>query len=324
MRKQGYIMQFIFLIILFISSLYGSDFKTIPLQTPQHNATLIYKIVPQSQKAVLYIHGFNDYFFNPELAQKFTQQGYSFFAIDLHNYGRNLTSTSLPYYFKNINEFDDELSMAISIIYKDFDISNLTLYGYSQGGLIASLYANSHHNVNQLILDSSFFDFNFNPWIEKLALPLVAYLGQFFPEFKISSSQPNIFGQSLHKDFYGEWDFDITLKSTRTNAPIYLGWIHAVYEAQKKVQKGMNLNIPVLNIYSSASNSESLQKSTLFTSDIVLDVKDIAMYGKNLNQNTDLTTNIVIENAMHGVTLSTPKVRAQAYDAIFNWLNITN
>lgn len=317
-------MHYIFLMILFFNTLWASDFKTIPLQTPQYQATLIYKLVPHSQKAVLYIHGFNDYFFNSEFAEKFTQQGYSFFAIDLHNHGRNLSSESKPYYFKNIHEFDEELSMAISIIKHDFDTSNITLYGYSQGGLVAALYANKYRNVNQLILDSSFFDFNFNPWIEKLILPLVAYMGQFFPEFKISSTQANVFGQSLHKDFYGEWNFDITLKSIRTNAPIYLGWIHAVYEAQKELQKGLDLNIPVLNLYSNRSNPENFQNNALFESDIVLDVNDIAQFGKTLNANPNLTTNMVIENAMHGVTLSTLHVRTYAYDSIFNWLNIIN
>ena len=317
-------MKHIFYTLFFLTTLFSNDFKTLPLKTPHHEGTLIYKTIPNASKAVLYIHGFNDYFFNEEFAQKFVENGYSFFAIDLHHYGRNLTLDSQPYYFQDIREFDEEITLAISHIRNDFDVSNLTLYGYSQGGLIASLYAHHHSGVDQLIVDSAFFDFNFNPWIEKIALPLVAFVGQFFPEFKISSDTPNVFGQSLHKDFYGEWDFDLNLKHTKTNAPIYLGWIHAVYDAQKKIQKGINVNIPVLNIYSTASHAESLKPEFLFSSDIVLDVQEIALYGKNLNQISHLTTSIAIENAMHGVTLSTPSVRAKAYDEIFRWLNITN
>lgn len=317
-------MKFILLTLFSLASLFANDFKTLPLKTPHHEATLIYKIVPNASKAVLYIHGFNDYFFNEEFAQKFIENGYSFFAIDLHHYGRNLTLDSQPYYFQDIREFDDEITLAINHIKNDFDVSNLTLYGYSQGGLIASLYAHHHSGVDQLIVDSAFFDFNFNPWIEKIALPLVAFIGQFFPEFKIPSDSPNVFGQSLHKDFYGEWDFDLNLKHIKTNAPIYLGWIHAVYEAQKKIHAGINVNIPVLNIYSTASHSESVKPEFLFKSDIVLDVKEIALYGKNLNKISHLTTSIAIENAMHGVTLSTLQVRTNAYDEIFRWLRITN
>lgn len=317
-------MKIIFYAFITLSTLFSNDFKTLPLKTAHYEATLIYKTVPNASKAVLYIHGFNDYFFNKEFAQKFVENGYSFFAIDLHHYGRNLTSHTKPYYFKNIDEFDDELTLAINHIKNDFAISNLTLYGYSQGALIASLYANRHHTIDQLIVDSAFFDFNFHPWIEKIALPLVAYVGKLFPEYKISSHSPNIFGQSLHKDFYGEWDFDLNLKHIKTNAPIYLGWIHAIYEAQKEIKKGINLNISVLNLYSTASSSESLTTQLLFTSDIVLDVKEMALYGKKLNEKSNLTTSIAIENAMHGVILSTPVVRENAYDKIFKWLGMTN
>ena len=42
-----------------------------------------------SKASVLYIHGFNDYFFQRELAQKMDSAGYSFYAIDLHKYGRS-------------------------------------------------------------------------------------------------------------------------------------------------------------------------------------------------------------------------------------------
>lgn len=310
--------------LFFFITLFANDFKTLPLKTAHHEATLIYKTVPNASKAVLYIHGFNDYFFNEEFAQKFIENGYSFFAIDLHHYGRNITPHSMPYYFKDVREFDDEITLAIDHIKNDFAVSNLTLYGYSQGSLIASLYAATHKHIDQLIVDSAFFDFNFHPWIEKIVLPVVAYFGQFFPEFKIDSNSPNTFGQSLHKDFYGEWDFDLNLKHIKTNAPIYLGWIHAIYEAQKKVHQGINVNIPVLNIYSTTSHIESLKAEFLFSSDIVLDVQEIAFYGKKLNQTPHLTTSIAIENAMHGVTLSTPSVREKAYDEIFRWLNITN
>ncbi len=42
---------------------------------------------PQNtQKAVLYIHGFIDYFFQTEMAEQFNQHGYDFYALDLRKY----------------------------------------------------------------------------------------------------------------------------------------------------------------------------------------------------------------------------------------------
>ncbi len=317
-------MKFIFTLLFLFSSLFALEFETQKLKTKEYEATLIYKTLPYSSKAVVYIHGFNDYFFNEELALKFLEQGYSFFAIDLHNYGRNLKPDSKPYYFTNIEEFDEEISLALSLVRKTFQIENITLYGYSQGALIATLYTNRHHNVDQLILDSAFFDFYFDSWVEEFALPAVSYIGKFFPSFKIDSDEPNIFAQTLHKNYEGEWEFDLTLKSTITNAPVYLGWIHAIYEAQKIIHQKINLDIPVLSLYSNASYHENSPKELLFKGDIVLDVEDIQKFSNNLNDNPKLTTHKIIEKAMHGVTLSQPSVRQKAYKEIFTWLSITN
>lgn len=39
--------------------------------------------------AVLYVHGWNDYFFQRHLADYWTRHGYAFHAIDLRRYGRS-------------------------------------------------------------------------------------------------------------------------------------------------------------------------------------------------------------------------------------------
>ena len=40
-------------------------------------------------QAVLYIHGFNDYFFQKEMAFRFNERGIHFYALDLRKYGRS-------------------------------------------------------------------------------------------------------------------------------------------------------------------------------------------------------------------------------------------
>ncbi|MBQ3555632.1 MAG: alpha/beta hydrolase, partial [Bacteroidales bacterium] len=37
----------------------------------------------KSKKALLYVHGFNDYFFQAEMADRFNAEGYNFYAVDL-------------------------------------------------------------------------------------------------------------------------------------------------------------------------------------------------------------------------------------------------
>lgn len=43
-----------------------------------------------SGRAVLYVHGFVDYFFQTHLADFFAERGWDFYALDLRKYGRSL------------------------------------------------------------------------------------------------------------------------------------------------------------------------------------------------------------------------------------------
>jgi alpha-beta hydrolase superfamily lysophospholipase len=43
-----------------------------------------------TRRAVLYVHGFNDYFFQTHLADFFAERGWDFYALDLRKYGRSL------------------------------------------------------------------------------------------------------------------------------------------------------------------------------------------------------------------------------------------
>lgn len=287
----------------------------------KYQANLIYQIKPNSKKAILYIHGFNDYFFNKEFAQRFLEQGYSFFAIDLHNYGKNINKNTQKYYFSDIKEFFPEINKAVDIIKNRYKIENLTIYGLSQGGLIATLYENDYKRANQLILDSPFFDFNFNWFLENLALPIIAKTGSFFPNIELSSKEVNVFGKTIHKDFEGEWDIDMNLKNITTNAPIYLGWINAIHKAQQILQEGLNIKIPSLILYSHKSTPEDIDNEDRHSSDIVLDVDDIVKYSNMLSNDKSLIHREKIDNAIHGVLLSALPIREKAYKKTFKWLN---
>ncbi|MFR7879827.1 MAG: alpha/beta hydrolase, partial [Butyricimonas paravirosa] len=53
-------------------------------------ATLVRRLSDSGNgRAVLYIHGFNDYFFQREMACRFNEQGFHFYALDLRKYGRS-------------------------------------------------------------------------------------------------------------------------------------------------------------------------------------------------------------------------------------------
>jgi len=312
-----FILTFFFSQLLFATSL---KLKEEFIHTKNYQANLISSVKKDSKKAVLYIHGFNDYFFNKEFAQRFIDEGYSFFAIDLHNHGKNMSKDTKRYYFEDVKEFYPEINLALDIIENRYNIDDISLYGISQGALIAALFENDNQRVKNLILDSPFFDFHLGWAIETLALPLVTTLGSIFPELKIDSDEPNVFGQSIHKDYQGEWDINLQLKAITKNAPIYLGWLNAVNQAQKRLQNGLDIKVPSLILSSDISTSEQSNPKYHHSTDTVLDVNEMHEYAKMLSKNPSLITQIKIPKAMHGVLISPLKVREKGYKTIFKWL----
>ena len=69
-----------------------------------------------SANAILYIHGFIDYFFQLELADWANRQGFNFYAIDLRKYGRSLLPHQKPNFFRNYKEYYEEIDAAVDVI----------------------------------------------------------------------------------------------------------------------------------------------------------------------------------------------------------------
>lgn len=67
----------------------------------------------QSHKGVLYIHGFNDYFFQKEMAEKFAAHGYNFYAVDLRKYGRSLYPGQKHCQVRNLKEYFPDVDSAL-------------------------------------------------------------------------------------------------------------------------------------------------------------------------------------------------------------------
>ena len=63
---------------------------------------------------VLYVHGWSDYFFNPELARFWTDAGARFFALDLRKYGRSLRPGQTPGYITNLADYDADIEAALA------------------------------------------------------------------------------------------------------------------------------------------------------------------------------------------------------------------
>lgn len=267
--------------------------------------------------ALLYIHGFNDYFFQKELAYKFRDNNYAFYAVDLRKYGRSLLPAQKKCQVRSFDEYFADIDSAINVINED-GIDKIVLMGHSTGGLIASYYVMKHEAapIRALLLNSPFLDWNLGglePFVG-----LVSALGGLFPNVSISSGEGSAYGESLHADFHGEWEFDLNKKSIDP-IQVDLGWMKAVNSAQRFLRKHKNkIDIPVLLMYSSHAIDAEVWSPDVHQADVVLDVKDIRKYGLELG--SEVST-IEVENGMHDLILSSPEVRYGLYDSIFKWLS---
>ncbi|MCF6342926.1 MAG: alpha/beta fold hydrolase [Bacteroidales bacterium] len=283
-------------------------------------ATLIESKLEKGRgKAILYIHGFVDYFFQIALAEWANCLGFDFYAIELRKYGRSILPHQKPNNFREYTEYFEELDLAVDTIRKNDGNEMLVLMGHSTGGLIGSLYA--HHRrdkgtIDALILNSPFFDFNMPALVKKLLLPLTAAIGKHFPDLPSPEGLKPGYPISLHKDYSGEWDFDLSYKPIE-GFPLNFGWINAIHTAQQELQKGLKVAVPVLVMHASRSVKPGKYSPEMKTADAVLNVEDIARFARVIGKNTEVA---VVEDGLHDLLLSTKHVREVAYNAMREFL----
>jgi len=261
-------------------------------------ATLVRLPVPDAPRgAILYVHGFIDYFFQRHMAERFAAEGYAFYALDLRKHGRSLLPGQHPCFCKDIAEYYDDITRALEEIGTE-----VLLAGHSTGGLICSLYKHEGQlkdRVRALWLNSPFFDWRDD---HKGKLRIAQMLGWFAPFMSDPKAVLPAYVRSLHKNWDGEWDFDLSLKPLY-GFPACFGWVRAIFAAHAKVHAGLKLDIPVLSMHSDEA-------------DIVLDWKPIARWSRTLGSNV---TVLPFPGGLHDLVLSRAEIRDSVFSQLFPW-----
>ncbi len=273
----------------------------------------------KSDRAILYVHGFNDYFFQEEMAKEFNQHGYNFYALDLRKYGRSYLSHQKMNNVRSLLEYDEELDIALKII-KSENNNYVLLKGHSTGGLIVTNYAGTHLKsdlFHGVICNSPFYEFNLNIIERKIGIPILSTLGRHLPNKAISMNKSNQYGYSLHKDHHGEWDFSIAWKPLE-RPKVNLGFIRAIHKAHERIKHNLFIDVPTLVMHSDKSIYGNTWSDKLKEGDAVLNVDHIRNYAHNIKGNV---TYCQIENGMHDLFLSKKPVREKVYEKMFEWMN---
>jgi alpha-beta hydrolase superfamily lysophospholipase len=274
----------------------------------------------EKRGAILYLHGFSDYFFQRHVGEHFAARGWDFYGLDLRGYGRSIREGDLPNYIEDLATYFEDLDAAVAAIRKDGH-AKLVVLGHSTGGLIAPLWAHARrddHLLDAMVLNSPWFELADGWFNRTIGSAVVSALAAIAPKLVVRNGLGPVYGESVHRDHHGEWDFDVAWKPIHA-FPIRAGWLRAIRRGHARLQRGLDVGVPVLVLRS----SRSLLHATVWTpetmrADTVLDVADMTRYAPCVGKEVEVVT---IDDGMHDLFLSAKDVRERALSAIDEWLD---
>jgi alpha-beta hydrolase superfamily lysophospholipase len=290
--------------------------------------TLVRREAPEKPTgAVLYVHGYTDYFFQTALADFYTDRGFAFFALDLRKCGRSRRPGQTPHYVSSLKLYQDaELSRALAAVRHETGDVPVLLAGHSTGGLVMSLWLDRLNagsggargaGISGLVLNSPFLDMPGKPWVRSWGTQLFRVMAKIRPFAPLKLPPDLGYGSSLHVSEHGEWDYDLEWKPIG-GFPITYGWINAIRRGHARLHKGLDVGVPSLVLRSTRSSSAPVWTPDVDELDAVLDTRQIARWSGCLGNEV---TAVPIVGARHDVFLSNDEPRAEAYRVLDRWLH---
>ena len=284
---------------------------------PDPVATLVHRRDAGSRdRAVLYVHGFTDYFFQAEHARRWTDEGYDFYAVDLRDYGRSIRPGRTPGWVTDLATYDEDLGRALDAV-RAQDYQQVVLLAHSTGGLITPLYLDRHPGaVDALVLNSPWLDLN-SSWVNRvLTTRVLDAVGLWVPRLRVSTLGEG-YGRSLHTSTGGDWDYDLAWKPIY-DVPVYAAWLRAIRRGHARIARGLDLDVPVLVCTSGRSGHPTRpSEKDLAEADCVLNVAHMHARGPLLGADVTMAT---IDGGRHDLALSSPRARRAYEEAVFEWL----
>lgn len=276
-------------------------------------------------RAVLYVHGFTDYFFQQHVAEHFADRGYAFYALDLRKCGRSLHEGQTPHFVTDLAFYDAELNEALALVRSDADGASVVLTAHSTGGLILPLWLDRLNKqeggtaglgIDGVVLNSPWFDLQGPAAIRSVGTAAIDVIGKVKAKTAVPGSGLDTYGVSLAKDHHGEWEYNLEWKPL-AGFPVRFGWIRAVRHGHARLHRGLDIGVPSLILRSKVTHFSRKYSSQTDVADAVLDVRQIARWAGCLG---DRTTVVPVEGARHDVFLSQETPRARAFAEVDEWL----
>ncbi|MCL3838026.1 alpha/beta hydrolase [Aeromicrobium duanguangcaii] len=280
----------------------------------------------EPRAAVIYVHGFSDYFFQTELAEFYADRGYAFYSLDLRKCGRSLDQGQTPHFVSDLAFYDAELDEALRIVRSEVPDVPIVLSAHSTGGLVLPLWLDRMNllpggtrarGIAGLVLNSPWFDLQGPAWMRTVGTTVVRGVAKARPLDRMKLPFTDSYGASLHSSRGGQWDYDIAWKPLE-GFPVTYGWMGAVRRGHAQLHRGLDIGVPSLVLRSHRTWFSRSHHAKTDTSDAVLDVRQIVRWSGCLG---DAVTCLPVHGARHDVYLSNDEPRAEAYRLTAEWLD---
>ncbi|WP_063337934.1 MULTISPECIES: alpha/beta hydrolase [unclassified Marinomonas] len=304
----------------------GSDFKAITLKpAEQQICTLIHyqaqANIEPAGIALLYVHGYTDYFYQAGLAEFFAELGCDFYAVDLHGYGRSIRPFQADHNKNQFSNYYHDLDACLNTMAAK-GVKRCVILGHSTGGLIVSRYLSNEYssrsdsiNIIGLILNSPFLSLPMPLNEEKWRLPLYNFISKALTHISLPAKTATPYAQTLHESLAGEWGYRLDWKPSQ-GSPLSFNWVHKIIQEQALCLQ-TQCDIPTLLCRSSKSTYKSPNVAEIKQGDGVLDVENMEAKAKCIFTELDIA---IIDKGFHDIYLSPIDVRLTYLDKIKHWL----
>ena len=273
--------------------------------------------------AIMYVHGWNDYFYRRHASEYWESLGIPFYAVDLRKFGRSYRPYQTPGYIEDLHEYRLEFNALRDQIVKEQgkDV-RILMIAHSQGGLSASLWVNTEHphHVEVLALNSPWLELQGNRMFRLLSTPVVQMYRLRGGKTVMPMRDPGFYARCIKRSTGGEWDYLDHPLNPGVEFLTRAGWMQAIYNGQDEIAKNLDIQIPVLVCTSDKSMMlQSTWDEGMREADSVLDITAIRQAALHLGDVVALAT---IRGGLHDLSMSKPDARRKYFRIVTMWASM--